>query len=266
MSAVILTDAQSRVLSFIEACNSSGYRPTTGEVEVWMANPTRRLPVTHLSRIVTSNLAKSVAGLRPLFETEPGTGETHVAHASRLGWLTGIDQLQVTRLGLALLQSARRQDTATEDVSVLVLDGEDPLAYAVLFGKLASVDGDLLVDPYLRLAELRDVLEYTDVRRVLISSRPRDTREIQTSIAVYLASLDEVDVEIRTTASRDVHDRVVVSTDGAVHLLGTSLNGIGTASTHLVTLPAEAATAQALKAEAWWDEATPLGQAPVTDT
>lgn len=262
----ILTDAQSRVLSFVEACNNSGYRPATDEVEVWMSNATRRLPVTHLTRIVTSNLAKSVAGLRPLFEAEPGTGETHVTHARRLGWLTGENQLQLTRLGLALLHSARRQDAETQDASVLVLDGEDPLAYAVLFGKLASVDGDLLVDPYLRLTELRDVLDYTDVRRVLISSRPRDTRETQTSIAVYLASLDEVAVEIRTTDSHDMHDRVVISMDGSVHLLGTSLNGIGTASTHLVTLPFEAATAQALKAETWWDEATPLGQAPVSDT
>jgi hypothetical protein len=262
-SMQILTDAQSRVLSFVEACNSAGYRPTTVEVEVWMASPTRRLPVSRLSRIVTSNLANSVAGLRPLFETEPGTGETHVAHARRLGWLVGTQQLQVSRLGLALLQSARRQDVAAQEASVLVLDSEDPLAYAVLFGKLAAVDGDLLVDPYLRVTEMRDVIDYTDVRRVLISSRPRNTRETQTAIAVYLASLEEAEVEVRTTASRDVHDRVVISTDGSAHLLGTSLNSIGSASTHLVTLPTDAANAQALKAETWWNEATPLDQAPL---
>jgi hypothetical protein len=36
----IVTTVQRQVLSFVEACNRSGYRPTTDEVKLWFDNPT----------------------------------------------------------------------------------------------------------------------------------------------------------------------------------------------------------------------------------
>ncbi len=128
---------------------------------------------------------------------------------------------------------------------------------------LATAGPALLVDPYLRLEQLHDLVVGTDVERVLISKQQKDSKSIRAGIATYLGNVMQPrTVQVRASADSDVHDRVLVGEDGAVHLLGTSLNAIktGSASTVLVRLPDVAATAQRQRAEAWWRDAEPVQQ------
>lgn len=253
------------MLAFVDACNTSGYRPTAEEVTLWLRSPQPRLPTNRLAASLAANLAQV---LTPIFAgVEPGSGEDDVAHAQRLLWLSPGDRLSLTRLGAALLRSGERSQVDQASVDVLELGREDPLAYPRLVARLASSGTALLVDPYLRLEQLHDLVVETEVSRVLISKQQKASREIRAGIATYLGSPRVArTIEVRASADNDVHDRVLVEDNGSVYLLGYSLNGIkaGAASTMLVRLPDAAAGGQRERAEAWWADAEPvLPSAPI---
>jgi hypothetical protein len=265
----ILSDEQTRLLFFVEACNSSGYQPTVEEVTLWLDSPTRRGPESRWSQNMSKAFSSlSISGLAD-FAGIPGTGETFIEHAVRLKWISGSDRLFVSRLGGALLSATARVVAAQAETDFVVLDRDDPLAYFTLVGRLAGFGQATLIDPYLRLDQLHDLAVHTDVSRILISKQQKNSKAERAAISTYLGS-DAVPrpIEVRATSDNDVHDRMILAADGNLHLLGYSLNGIqkGTASTVLVQLPAEACTAQTLKIEHWWAQAEPVtaAQPPVT--
>ncbi len=248
----LLTDNQVRLLAFIEACNQSAYRPRAVEVEAWLASPTARPPATRFNVLISTQVSRS---LGQIFAAVPGTGETYVEHAVRLFWLVENDGLLLTTLGRALLNASKRQQSDQLASDVVILNREDPLAYATLIGRLASFGSGLLVDPYLRLEQLHDLCIQTPISRILISKQYKNSTEVRASMAIYLGGIDPTRrLEVRCSADDDVHDRMVMTPTGETHLLGYSLNGVesGVASTLLIKLPQPAATAQAEKIEDWW--------------
>jgi hypothetical protein len=255
----LLTTQQTRLLAFIDACNTSGYRPTAEEVTLWLRSPQPRLPTSRLAASITSTVSTAITAL--ISGIEPGSGEDHVAHAQRILWVSSEERLSLTRLGAALLRSGERSQANEAGVDVVELAREDPLAYPRLVARLATSGPSLLADPYLRLEQLHDLVVETEVARVLISKQQKASKEIRAGIATYLGSprIGRA-IEVRASADNDVHDRVLVEEHGSVYLIGYSLNGIkaGTASTVLVRLPDAAAVGQRERAEAWWADAEPV--------
>lgn len=187
-------------------------------------------------------------------------------HAIRMFWVVDEAGLALTRLGRALLSASQRQHEGESGSDVVVLDRKDPLAYATLIGRLASFGAATLVDPYLRLDQLHDLVTQTKLMRVLVSKQHKGSAEVLSGMAVYLGGRgDDRKVEVRASADTDVHDRMVLTPDGSVHLLGYSLNGIegGNASTLLIELPKPAAEGQAAKIDQWWTAAEVVQ--PATD-
>lgn len=91
--------------------------------------------------------------------------ETMIEHLVRLTWLEEIGAprdedpgLRLTNLGRALIRDVEMDMENDEDVSVVVLGREDPLAYPTLVGQLAASGEGLLVDPYLKLPDLHTIV------------------------------------------------------------------------------------------------------------
>lgn len=207
-------------------------------------------------------------------QVEVRPAETPVAHLLRIGWLatandsTGRDgePLRVTELGSALLHEAELGDQTTSDVTVVVLGRDDPLAYPLLIGQLASVGGaGLLVDPFLRVEQLHQLITLTSLTRILVSGKDQQ-RGVRAAMSAYLGigSLNVArDIEVR--ASTRLHDRVLVAEDGSTYTLGTSLNGVGRTTTVFSPMPAPASEALSEEYEEVWESAELVGPQPPDD-
>lgn len=243
----VLTEKQHRALAFVAATNAGGYQPTSNEIELWLKSPVPR-PPRHIFDIVHET---STAGM---VSAMLGSAETTVSHLQRLGWLAGEEHsgLHLTKLGRSLLKSV---DSSAEEVGeVVVLDNDDPLAYATLIGAFANLGDALVVDPYLDLDTLVDLVQYTQIRRVLVGDKQGYLSK-RARLGVYLKGSPDESLDVRTAAG--LHDRYVVSEDGRVWTIGMSLNGVNKRSskTVLTPLPRVAAEHVSESIEGYWKSA-----------
>lgn len=190
--------------------------------------------------------------------------ETVIEHVVRLTWLetatvSGRTGLRLTELGRALLRDHEQDSVAQPDVSVVVLESNDPLAYPLLVGQLAEAGEGLLVDPYLKLDSLHRIVTSTRLTRLLVTGKRNDA-EIA-AMRTYLDSLSLArHVEVRS--STELHDRYLLAEDGAVLTLGTSLNGVGRTTTVLMPMPSEARETMRQTYERIWESGTLVGPQP----
>jgi hypothetical protein len=219
--------------------------PPESFVEAYAKRPDR-----HVERV---SLASKFAGSlgRDFWYEE--VRESHVDYLSRLGWIRTMSAgVELTSLGRALLKALNApviQDTA--DVFEIVLDPDDPFAYAKAVGRLASVDDALLVEPYFRLDQLIDVAELSNVTRVLVGSalKPREYE----ALSVGLGTLEHP-LEIRKAVS--LHDRYLIpGRKGQALMLGVSLGGIGKKISTLTPLGEVATDALREAYERIWHDA-----------
>lgn len=194
--------------------------------------------------------------------------ETVIDHLVRLTWLEEAGPgespgLRLSDVGRALLRDCEQESTIREDVSVVVFEVEDPLAYPLLVGQLANAGNGLLVDPYLKLDDLHRIVVSTNLTRLLISGVRQNQREVA-AMQTYLDSPSLArPVEVRS--STELHDRVLIATDGSVLTLGTSLNGVGRKLTVLSPIPPNQNGVFRDTYEKIWDNATLVGPQPVED-
>ncbi|MET7427221.1 hypothetical protein [Dactylosporangium sp. NPDC005555] len=192
---------------------------------------------------------------------ERAPDESVLDHLIRIRWVKDERGLTLTQLGLAMLAEARHVKRA-EESTVIVLETTDRFAYARLVGQIASIGSALLVDPYFRLRELETILDNTEVNRVLISKQYKGSSEARAELRTALNAVAAVvDMEIRATASSTLHDRILVSDEGPVYMLGASLNTVGVANTVFMRIPDSAAAALRAQAEDLWDAADAVGSA-----
>lgn len=255
----VVADEQRRVLMFVNACNLGGYQPSEEEVEAWLGQPRAEKSTPMLAGTALAQMMRAhEASWRAAFGTEVG-GQSVTGHLLGLSWLTGSKhRLQLSHLGRSLLRTLEL-DEASNELVVLSLDSTDVLAYPRLMGHLRELGPGLVVDPYLGVDELQDLVEYTEVDRILVSA-VRGSERARVAVAVVVNSeLLGRTVEVRVTEDKALHDRSIV-TEGAVHVIGSSLNSVSrrTASTGLVELPAAAAGAHRAQVEEWWSAAVPL--------
>ncbi|NHO84863.1 hypothetical protein [Micromonospora sp. CMU55-4] len=196
--------------------------------------------------------------------------ETEVAHLLRLTWLEEVPAphggeagLRLTDLGRALLRDAESDEESDEDVSVVVLGREDPLAYPILVGQFAVAGAGLLVDPYLKLADLHTIVVSTQLTRLLVSGKPNN-RGVVASMEAYLGS-QSLPRPVEVRSSIGLHDRVLIADEGDVLTVGTSLNGIGRTTTVMTPIPSPARESLRNEYERLWREATLVGPTPAED-
>lgn len=249
----ILSDNQHRALAFVEAANKGGLEPTEPQVDVWLKQPLPRRQ--GWGSAISAQYAASVKDrLRGPAEYTQST----VGHLRYLGWVTkGRDgQLSVTQLGQALLRSAEADHLPV--APVVVLDSKDPLSYPVLIGELAAIGEATLVDPYLDLQGLVDVLSRTKITKILVSNVRRGAERHHAGMATYLGGREPRYVEVR--ASGELHDRLVVASDRRIWTIGASLNTVAKRKsiTVMTPLPKAAADVMFNQIEHLWCCAVPL--------
>lgn len=195
--------------------------------------------------------------------------ETTVAHLIRLQWLacdehtTRGDEVRMTELGDSLLAAAERDEPQYGDVDLVVLDRDDPLAYPKLVARLHDVGEGLLVDPYLEVSALHTLLTSTRLARVLVLDNGRNGSKLA-ALTTLLAST-RLPRKIEVRSSPDLHDRVIVSAEGEVLTIGSSINGLHKHTTALVQVPAPGAATMKNYYERLWSAATPLGASPTDE-
>jgi len=219
-------------------------------------------------------LSSSIAGLglgtpaRYVTERKLVTpAETILEHLLRLTWLTTAAGqsgpkagLRLSDLGQALLRDAERGESEQEDVSVVVLGREDPLAYAQVMGQFAAAGAGLLVDPYLKLNDLHMILLGTRLTRLLVSGKHNE-KELG-ALRTYLAS-GSLSRRIEVRSSTELHDRVLLADEGDVLTIGTSLNGVGRTTTVMTPIPTPAREALTEEYSRLWEDADLVGPEPV---
>lgn len=169
----------------------------------------------------------------------------------RLSWLAKDDRggLTLTPLSRALLRADVLEQMDEDNAQVVVLGGDDPLAYGRLLGHIAEAGDVLVVDSWLKPEQLLDLLTRTDATRFLVCGTRRSE---EVAMQAILALPDwPAGIELRKTAPKTLHDRYLVS-DSVVYSLGTSLNSVGQNPTLLIQLPEIAADPVRAAAEAWW--------------
>lgn len=196
--------------------------------------------------------------------------ETALQHLVRLTWLEEVSApgggdpgLRLTDLSRALLRDVETDDDADADVSVVLLGREDPLAYSILVGQLAAAGTGLLVDPYLKLADVHTIVVSTQLTRLLVSGKSNN-KGVTSSMQAYLDS-PSLGRRVEVRASTELHDRVLLANDGDVLTLGTSLNGVGSTTTVMTPIPSPARESLRDEYERLWTEGTFVGPPPLGD-
>lgn len=247
----ILSEEQHRALAFISAVNAGGYLPLEENVEKWLSDPSPGLiPGATIGYAMMSamNALRSVGWHR---------GKSVTSHLVDLEWAAKdpSGRISLTQLGEALLRNANTQEV--EGAQMVVLDNEDPLAYATLMGELAEIREALLVDPYLDVDGVFNIVQHTDITRALIRAES-NTRRNRSAIATFLNGAEDPRLEVRV--AKGLHDRFIVADDGHVWTIGASINGVAKRKSVTVFSPMPESAAQILseQLERTWAEAQPL--------
>ncbi|WP_158012947.1 hypothetical protein [Streptomyces sp. Root369] len=186
-----------------------------------------------------------------------------------VGWIEPFNGgMRLTKIGRAVLiasgEEAAQLDASDPEVADVALDPQDPLVYVQLTRRLQKAGEGLLVDAYFMAESLVWLIESTNLRRVLISSRHRSAERDRQTIAVALATVPNgSDVEVRHTKDPSLHDRCVVSASGDVQLLGSSVSGVGKHLTAVITPSSDIAAVYRKKYEDLWQSADTVEPQPV---
>ncbi|BBX86931.1 hypothetical protein MAUB_48040 [Mycolicibacterium aubagnense] len=198
-------------------------------------------------------------GLRTIEERE--ADETLVEQAQRFGWVAGTPTgsgVVLTDLGRALLRADTAQMVGSE---VVVLDGDGPLAWSNAVAAIADAGECMIVDPYMKIEQFLDLLQYTNTARVLMR-RPDKKRDL---VAWQVCTaMPDTKVEVRVADRKLLHDRYIVG-DTAVFTLGCSLEGVGRKPTTMTQLTGEVADRIREIAEGWWNAAEHVGEPPAPE-
>lgn len=250
----IVDDKTHRVLAYVGALNQHGVRPNADLVDEYADRPKRRSTrvggIGGLSSL--ARLEKAVYG-RPTFK------ETESEYIERLGWaLNTSSGVSLTSAGRALLKALNASvlESDTVDIVEVVLDADDPFAYATAIGALANAGESLLVDPYFRVSQLVDIQEVDNITRILVGSGMKNG-DYQ-ALAVGLKAVSQGPLEIRKASG--LHDRYLIPDGpGNALMIGTSLGGVGRKVSTLTSLGEPATDALRQLHESIWADAEVIG-------
>lgn len=233
-----------KVMNMIAAVNTQGYKPSRVEVNNYGSSP---------ERLVTE--------FDPYYDDrgEFWDVETYSAYLERLKWVEIIEDAAVlTPMGLAVLRAMQDQGKL-DNVSVLetVLESGDPFAYARAIAVLADVPDALVVDPYIKLDGLMDIMPLSSVTRILTSSERGNPSKKAGPFALASAARPG-NRQIRIAELSRLHDRYFIPRTGPVRMISTSMNSIGSRIGVITPLGASASQAVREEHEKIWTDSVPV--------
>jgi hypothetical protein len=277
-------------LAYVSALQRQSYRPTVAEFNAYVEGPDQRPGTTRTIRRPSTvqspagsalraiadlnvNVSRSLQrALGPLQGTsglggksvevhEPG--EAMIDYLRRLKWVRVTSgRVHITPIGEAVLTHLEQEMTDTEAPLDIALDQDDPVAKARLIGRINEIGKCDLVDAYLRLDDLFQILNSTEVERVLTRpAKPGDNKRI-VELETLMGSLAlPRPFEVRT--SDEFHDRYVIPDSGPIWQLGTSLGGVGVRFSAMVRITDDKLAKHIRdRFESAWKTGRPLKPAP----
>ncbi|MFE6254556.1 hypothetical protein [Agromyces sp. NPDC057865] len=251
------------VLAYIAAANRAGADLSTDNLRAFADNPR---PRPALSRTpFNQNAASFIQTLSQFVETIR-EAEHVVDYLTRVAWIDiTAARVTLTPLGRAVLAAAERPipaDPSNEPLTVII-DPHDPLSYARIFDLMTAYGRGLLVDPYLSLDGLADLISISEVDRALTSDRNQRRR---LDLLAHGLGAAQTPPEVRTVAAEQLHDRFFIPDDGPVFVLGSSLNTISKRP-GVVTPVADPNAGSAIR-ETYariWNSSEPLRRRPMAE-
>lgn len=245
----IVSEQTHRVLAYIDAVNRHGAKPSHFLVDEFADEPDQKFRSFGIQATMRSALSTYAF----MDRSEPS--ETFSTYLSRIGLATNTYEVELTKLGRALLKALNTPtvDENASDVIEIVLDPENPFAYAQALNAMSNTRQAMLVEPYFRLEQLMDIAEFDNITQVLVG--PRLKLKDYELLATGLASLgSERHLEIKKAA--ELHDRYLIPAEPgeAVLMLGASLGGIGKRVSTLTTLGPVASQALRDAHESIWKD------------
>ena len=256
-----------RALSYIRLLNDHGIDPSSQQVEDFArTNEPRPAEFAEgMSALFVSHFSGD------FFRRTMRSADPVVSYLVGMSWVTisgsGPDRVHITDVGRALvtgLESEGNAERPTLSVADVALDPTDPLVWTHLTRVVGRAGEGLLVDPFFKADFVPWLVESTMIRRVLVSGKHRQAEEDLKVMAVALATIQRADeLEVRSTKSKELHDRCVIGADGSVYLLGSSFNGVGTNLTAVIQPDPDVARVYTDRCEAVWADASVVApQAP----
>ena len=245
-----------RALRYLDLLNRNGEYPTPTQVDNFAAS-SGPFGVEYTSPMFTNYFA-TIASVLP---TKVRDAEPVSQYLSRMEWATGAEVadvsngfvarpeegMKMTRLGVAFLAGARQEQAEQTDQEAVprtvTLEPQDPLSQVELAQMTSNAGAGMLFDPYLKPEALHWLITSTEITRALIKTPDRGVGAYRVTLGYTLGSER---VDLRATSSVEFHDRAIVGADGAVTIMGTSVNGVGRHLSSLTTLtPADGASLRA---------------------
>lgn len=247
----ILNEQQHRALAYVRCCETGGHAADKADVARWLNKPQPLSPLD------------IAAGLTVLRELQGTSGKQVVEHAVSVGWLmSGTPAAKLTPLGRAVLQGLEIEAADTDQVQFVVIDKDDPLSYPLLVGALADLGKAMLIDPYLEVQHLDELMRRTSINKFLIRQEGGDSR--RSAITTYLSS-PAVSGMVSVRTAPGLHDRLVIADDGRAFSLGISLNGIHKHLSMFVPVPSQAAPALQNHYASLWERGAELVEPTESD-
>ncbi|QSB24422.1 hypothetical protein [Curtobacterium sp. 24E2] len=215
-----------RALHYLAALNRAGYHPSARELDAYAEQPdrsSRTIGGISQTLMQSGNLGKTFSNIFGRSETE-----TYSDHFVRLAWaLKHSSGLIVTAVGRAALDALDTESSATDSGFLqTVLGAGDPIAYARVLGLITELGPVMIIDPYLKLEQLPDLLRLPNVTRIM-SSTERKAKGMKATPFAAAMTMARHEVDVRLVEGQDLHDRYFIPDNGAVHMISTSMNGVG---------------------------------------
>lgn len=225
----IIGETAHRLLTYVEAVTRQGHVLTVEELSAyedgWEPKVTFS-PNGQFAGMIAALQQLSRAASASMGTSDAGTErESFIDFLGRVRWLRVSDgTVEITSLGKAVLREANAPLPPSDVGSTLevVIDPNDPFAYAQLVSRISGFDECLIVDPYLDLDQLMMLSSVSSVNRILTSNK-----RSKTNVPVFAVALGVAPhLELRMAEEKLLHDRIVIPAEGSALMLGSSLASI----------------------------------------
>ena len=255
----IIGESAHRILAYVEAVGRQGHSLSRKEFNAYAEQWNQKVTEAGDGELARS-LAILASGITSaLYGSGRRQVESMFSYLSRVQWIAEVDEsVRITALGKAVLREANTPVPDSDAASTLevVIDPENPFAYAQLMAKIAGLGECMIVDPYLDPDQLLTLATFPSVTRILTSNY--ESKKKSPAFGVILASASASHLQLRMVDRKHLHDRIVMPSQGSALVLGSSLNSI--ARRFGVATPLEESSSRLIlaKYDAIWAEATPI--------
>lgn len=241
---------------YVEAVRRQGHVLRKAEFEAyaaaWQPKVTKPVDWTTFRLLgeMDEETAESVLGRRRV--TEP-----MLDFMVRVQWMTSrAGEVDITPLGRSVLREANSPlpESDTGSTVEVVMDPNDPFAYAQLMAKITSFESCMIIDPYLDVEQLLTLANFHTVTRVLTG-----TSKLTQISPIFGLMADKVPhLAMRSLKQNELHDRFIIPARGCVYMLGSSLNSIAKRFGVATTLEAASSKLIAAHYDRMWAKADPV--------